>query len=88
MDEMVCTFHHAKNKNNYKDSIRKLKKLEGYLKRGSGRQLTQILILWSWLVVTIGGTIFPISLAITKNFAFIISDDHFVFSMFDHTIRQ
>jgi hypothetical protein len=33
-------FHHAKNKNNYKDSISKLKKMEGYLKRCSGRQLT------------------------------------------------
>ena len=32
MDEMVCTFHHAKNKNNYKDSIRKKKMLEEYLK--------------------------------------------------------
>jgi hypothetical protein len=34
MDGMICTFHHAKNKNNYNDSIRKLKKLEGYLKEG------------------------------------------------------
>ena len=32
MDGMICTFHYAKNKNNYNDSIRKLKKLEGYLK--------------------------------------------------------
>jgi hypothetical protein len=38
MDGMIYIFHHAKNKNNYKDSIRKLKKLEGYLKRNSLRQ--------------------------------------------------